>query len=124
FRRRLAADGHAHEIFPISALTRTGLEPLLYACANLIESLPAAPAADEVAELPERKVYQAKEQPDQSFVIRRENELFIIESPYIEKLVKRINFNSREAAMRFARMMRRMGVEEELRRKGAKDGDY
>lgn len=124
FRRKLAADGHEHEIFPISALTRDGLQQLLYRCADIVDSLPVMPDASEVAELAERKVYRAEEKPDRSFSIRRENDVFIIESPYIENMIKRINFSSHEAVLRFGRIMRKMGVDDALRRKGAKDGDY
>jgi len=123
FRRRLEEDGHRHEIFPISALTREGVRQLMLRCAEILETLPAAPAAEEVKDVAGRKVYRAEDQPDETFVVRRENDRFVIESPHIEKLARRINFNSHEAALRFARIMRKMGVDDALRRKGAKDGD-
>lgn len=132
FRRQLERDGHDVEVLPISAVTGEGVKQLIYRCADLLDQLdareqPDAEGAAEAAsdaEQGEHIVIRAKPEEDKSFTIRRENDLFIVESPYIEKQVKRINFTSHEAAMRFARMMRRLGVEQALREKGAEDGHY
>lgn len=123
FRRKLSEQGSTHEIFPVSAITKQGVRQVLYRCADLLETLPEAPSVEEVKDVAERKVYQAEPDQDQSFTVRRENDVFIIESPYIEKMIKRINFGSYEAAVRFARIMRKMGIDKELRKKGAEDGN-
>lgn len=124
FREQLARDGHDAEVFPISAVTGEGVQRLLYRCADLLDALPDPQSGDPEAQETERVVIRAKPEDDRSFTIRRENDTFIVESPYIERAVKRINFNSREAVLRFARMMRRMGVDQALREKGAEDGHY
>ena len=79
---------------------------------------------EEVKDVSERKVYQAEEKKDESFEIRRENDMYIIESPHIENMIKRMNFSTQEAADRFARIMSKMGIDKALRLKGAKDGNY
>ena len=56
-----------------------------------------------------------------SFTVRRENEYFVVDSPGIERFIKRTNFSSYEAQLRFGRILRKMGVDQELRRKGAED---
>lgn len=122
FKEKLAQQGSDYEVFPVSAIAGQGIKPLLYRCAELLEELPEAPSVEDVREVADRKVYQAEAADDQSFTIRRDNDVYIIESPHIEKMIKRINFGSYEAAMRFARIMRKMGIDKELRKRGALDG--
>jgi GTP-binding protein len=45
-----------------------------------------------------------------------------VESPGIEKFIKRTNFSSYEGQLRFGRILRKMGVDKELRKLGAEDG--
>lgn len=123
FLERLKESGSQHEVFPVSAITKQGVQQVIYRCADLLETLPDTRLLEEVKDVAERKVYQAEAQQDQSFTIRRENERYVIDSPYIEKMLKRMNFNSYEAAMRFARIMRKMGIDKELRKRGAEDGN-
>jgi GTP-binding protein len=122
FKEHLAADGREMEIYPISALARQGVQELLYKIADLLESIPEQPPLEELSDLSERKVYRLEKRDDNEFTIRRENDVFVVESPAIEKLLKRTNFSSYEAAMRFANILRKMGVDHELRKRGAVDG--
>lgn len=114
-------DVYGVSIFPISAVTNQGVQNVLYAVADLLETIPVAPLVEEVEEVQERKVYKFEEE-EEPFEVRRENELFIVESPKIEKLVKMTNFTREDSAKRFAHIMRKMGVDAELRKKGAEPG--
>lgn len=124
FRAKLAENGHGDlEIFPISAATRQGIQPLLYRLAELVESMPYEPVIEETPESEERKVYKYEKRDDsEAFTIRRENDVFIVEGEALETLVKRTKFQSYDAFQRFAFILRRMGVEQELRKRGAEDG--
>ncbi|MEX1029614.1 MAG: GTPase ObgE [Paenibacillaceae bacterium] len=124
FKERLIAEGEQTEVLPISAVTKDGIQQVLYRCADILETIPNVPSVEEVKDVSERKVYQAEEKKDESYEIRRENDLYIIESPHIENMLKRMNFNTQEAADRFARIMSKMGIDKALRLKGAKDGNY
>lgn len=124
FKKRLIAEGEQSEVLPISAITKDGIQQVLYRCADILEKIPNVPSVEEVKDVSERKVYQAEEKKDESYEIRRENDLYIIESPHIENMLKRMNFNTQEAADRFARIMSKMGIDKALRLKGAKDGNY
>jgi GTP-binding protein len=124
FKKRLIAEGEQSEVLPISAITKDGIQQVLYRCADILEKIPNVPSVEEVRDVSERKVYQADEKKDESYEIRRENDLYIIESPHIENMLKRMNFNTQEAADRFARIMSKMGIDKALRLKGAKDGNY
>lgn len=110
------------EIMPISSLTRQGIQELLYRVAELLEQIPEAPAIEEVTELAERKIYKLDKKEDEGFTIRRENETFVVESAKIERMMKRMQLNSHDAILKLARTLRHMGVDDELRKRGAKDG--
>ncbi len=125
FKQRLAEleEGKQHEIVPISSLTKQGIQELLYKTADLLDSIQVETAQAEPAEQAERKVYTMNKKEEITFTIRREDEIYVVESEGIERMMKRMNLNSYDAVMRFARTMRKLGVDEALRKKGAKDGD-
>jgi len=124
FKEQLQAHSETeYEILPMSSLTKQGVKELLYKAADVLETVPEMPLLEEVKDVAERKVYTMEKQEDQSFTIRRENEDFVVESVSIEKFIKRVNLTSYDAVMRFARTMRNMGLDEALRKAGAKDGD-
>jgi len=110
------------QVYEISAATRQGLQELMYAIGDILATLPEKMAVEEVAEVEERVVYRAEKEPD-AFEVHRENEIFVVSGEKIEKLVRMTNLNSYDAAQRFAKMMRSMGVDEALRKHGARDGD-
>jgi GTP-binding protein len=122
FREKLAAAGVERRIYTISAATRQGVQELLYAVAELLETIPAAPPVDQLADLAERKIYRLEADDDDSFTIRRENETYIVEGVAIERLAKRTDFGRYDSAVRFANILRKMGVDNELRKRGAVDG--
>lgn len=124
FREKLERDGHRDmEIFPISAVAQQGVRELLYRAADLLEQIPESPLVEEVVDVTERKIYRfEKEEDENAFTIRRENDTFIVECVAVEKMLKRINMNSYDALMRFGVTMRKSGIEAALRKKGAQDG--
>lgn len=126
FREKLRDNGHGElPVFPVSAATRQGVRELLFQLAEMVEAAPSAPVVEETPETEERKVYTYESgKADDSFTIRRENDVFIVEGERIEQLARRTKFESYDAVQRFATIMRRMGVDRELRKRGAEDGHY
>ncbi|MEK5166093.1 GTPase ObgE [Paenibacillus sp. FSL R5-0527] len=122
FRKQVSEVRGDLEIMAISSLTRQGVQELVYRAADLLDQIPEAPAIEEVTELEERKIYKLDKREDEGFTIRRENETFIVESVKIERMMKRMQLNSHDAILKLARTLRHMGVDEELRKRGAKDG--
>lgn len=122
FRRRLSEDGKKLAIYPISAVSRSGVQELLYKVADQLETIPEMPMVEELIDLSERKVYRLEATDEEDFTIHRDNDAFVVESPSIEKLIKRTNFSTHEAVMRFARILRKKGIDKALRARGAKDG--
>jgi len=110
------------KIYEISSATRQGVQELMYAIGDLLATIPEKTTVEEVVEVEERVVFRAEKEPD-GFEITKDNEVFVVSGEKIEKLVRMTNLNSYDSAQRFARQMRGMGVDEALRKHGAKDGD-
>lgn len=111
------------KIFPISAITRQGLDQLLFEIADLIEVTPEFPLTDYDEESENAVLYkhEAEEAP---FKISRDDDGAYVLSGYtIERLFKMTDFNFDQSVRKFARQMRGMGVDDALRERGAKDGD-
>ncbi|HEY4390105.1 MAG TPA: GTPase ObgE [Paenibacillus sp.] len=122
FRKQIGEINPELEILEMSSLTRQGVQDVLYKAADLLDQIPEAPAVEEVAEQTERKIYKLDKKEDNSFTIRRENETFVVESEKIDRMMKRMQLNTHEAILKLARTLRHMGVDEELRKRGAEDG--
>ncbi|MBA4541379.1 GTPase ObgE [Thermoactinomyces daqus] len=110
-------------VYPISAATGQGVKELLFAVSRLLDQVEQEESARPVSEAPvERKVYRSTEE-EPAFTIRRENEVYVVEGEWVEKLVQRTNFQYHDSVLRFARTIRKMGIEDALRARGAKEGD-
>jgi GTPase len=112
------------KIYPISGVTRQGIQELIYGVADLLDTLPDPQihTVEQIEQQSERKVYRVEEE-EVPFTIRRENEYFIVESAKLEKMVRMTNFEQYDAVKRFQRIMKGMGVDQALRDRGAKEGD-
>lgn len=109
-------------IFPISSVTRKGIDALLNATADLLEVTPEFPLYEE--ELEEDAVHYGFTAEYPEFEIDREPDAsWTLSGEKIEKLFQMTNFDHDETVMRFARQLRGLGVDEALRARGAKDGD-
>ncbi|EAD4907518.1 GTPase ObgE [Listeria monocytogenes] len=121
FKTKIAED---IPVFPISAVTKTGLRELLLAIADKLETTPEFPL-NEILEQEDEDTVLYKyvaEEPD--FEISREPDgTFVLSGAKIERLFTMTNFERDASISRFARHLRAMGVDEALRKRGAKDGD-
>ncbi len=109
------------EIYPISAISRDGIDALMYCIATLLDELQAAESTRIEAEQDE-VVYRARA-PRFIFTIGRDDTVFVVESVELDKLVTMTNFDQYDAVKRFQTILRRSGVDSALRAEGAKDGD-
>ena len=121
FKEKLADDNAL--IFPISAITRKGLDNLLFAVADFLEVTSEFPLY-EIEEDEENSVLYKYEGDDADFKISREDDgAFVLSGYTIERLFKMTDFNFDASVRKFARQMRGMGIDDALREQGAKDGD-
>jgi GTPase len=108
------------KIYPISAATGEGLDPLLSFASKEI----AKPAPIEEPPV-EDELYRFVVELD--FEVEREESdegpVFRVKGAKVEKLANMTNFSQEEGARRFMNILKKMGVEKELLRQGAEPGD-
>ncbi len=109
-------------IFPISAITRKGLDELIFAVADLLE-VTSEFSMHEIKDEEENSVLY-KHESDIDFEVSRDDDgAFVLSGYTIERLFKMTDFNFDQSVRKFARQLRGMGVDDALRQHGAKDGD-
>ena len=102
-------------IFPVSAATRKGFTELMRAAAAILRELP--PAQPFLEETP------LEELAGDSFTITKENGVYVLSGPSMQRLVDSVNFGDEESLNWFHRTLRRWGVIDQLRAEGAGEGD-
>ncbi len=108
------------EVICASALDNTGFDNILSRLADILDEIEENPVYQE-DEFEDHVLYEFKKEVP--FSITREGDLWVINSDKIDKILKMTRIDNDEAALRFAKKLKRMGVEEELERIGAKRGD-
>lgn len=108
------------EIYPIIASQREGLDDVVLALANKLEEIPKLPLYEE-EKFESHVLYQFKE--EKPFNIYNENGTWVVRGEKVEKLLRMTKFQTNESAERFAMKLRKMGIDDELREMGAKEGD-
>jgi GTP-binding protein len=106
-------------VIEISAVTRENVQTLLYRVQAMLDELPEE-IVEPVEELPEI----TPEDDEKRFeIIQVEEGLWQVEGIAIERAAVMTNWDYYEAAMRFQRILKAMGIHEALREAGVEDGD-
>lgn len=108
--------GQSYQIFPVSAVSGDGLKPLLYSLKEILEQNPLPP----IEELKEEVVIHEAEP---RFTIKRDGPYFWVGGKEIERHLAMTNLNNEEAVERLQRIMKKMGIDSALQKKGARHGD-
>ena len=106
-------------VYPISALTGKGLDKVVEALAEKLDTIKKQPLFDVKEE--SHVVYKYEE--EKPFKVFREKDGFRVKGDKIEKLLRMTWFASDETYRRFSNQLKKMGIEDELRKLGAKNGD-
>ena len=114
FKKKIKKD-----VYEISAINNTGIEDLLIVIANKLDEITEEDLYTD-DEIESHILYKFKE--EKPFTITKENDIYVIHSDRIEKLFKMTKFTD-EGVRRFSNKLRRMGVDEELRKMGIQEGD-
>ncbi|MCL2681696.1 MAG: Obg family GTPase CgtA, partial [Streptococcaceae bacterium] len=126
FKKKLSENLSEEEIpmiFPVSGITKEGLQPLLSATSELLTTTPEFPLYDE-KELADLEAYYGFKEEEEAFTISRDDDaVWRLSGDALTKLFQMTNFDHDESVMKFARQLRGLGVDEKLREQGAKDGD-
>ena len=106
-------------VYPVSALTGKGLDKVVEALAEKLDTIKKQPLFDVKEE--SHVVYKYEE--EKPFKVFREKDGFRVKGDKIEKLLRMTWFASDETYRRFSNQLKKMGIEDELRKLGAKNGD-
>ncbi|MEF9961459.1 MAG: GTPase ObgE [Erysipelotrichaceae bacterium] len=111
------------EVFETTTIIAEGLEPVLYRAADLLLTTPQFPLFDEKDETIEGVYYKFEAESPAFAIHNLGNGHWLLDGEGIERSFKMSKIDNEEDAMRFARKLRKMNVDEELRKAGCKDGD-
>ena len=107
-------------LFFVSAATGEGVDALMGKALETLKALPVPPVElrvpVEVAATPRRR-------SDDSFSIRRENGVYVLDVPSVERLVPMANLRDQRAMIQIWKLLQRIGVVEELEAQGVEEGD-
>ncbi len=108
------------EVYPISAVTKEGIDKVLYRMADLLDEIKSAPLYDE-DKFESHILYKFEE--EKPFEITKEGDTWVITGEKVEKILKMTKFQTDESILRFANKLRKLGIDDKLRELGAQDGD-
>lgn len=109
------------EVFEVSAATNKGLQIIVDRLADILDATPEHPLYED-NQIESHVLYQFKK--EEPFKITREEDgLWVISGDEVERIFKMTKFSSDEAVYRFAKKLRRMGIDDKLIEMGAEEGD-
>lgn len=108
------------KVFTMSAINNDGIDEILVELANLLENTKDEPLYEETEYLSHVLYKFKKEEP---YEITKEDDCFVIRGEQVERLFKMTKFGSEEGILRFAKTLRKMGIDDKLEKMGAVEGD-
>ncbi|MTE19033.1 GTPase ObgE [Streptomyces sp. TRM43335] len=113
-------EARGYPVFEVSAVSHRGLKELSYALARIVDEARAAKPKEEAT----RIVIRPQAVDDAGFTVTREDDgFFRVRGEKPERWVRQTDFNNDEAVGYLADRLNRLGVEEELMKAGAREGD-
>lgn len=110
------------QIIPMCAVLEEGVNDAIQAIGKLVEENRNAVYTEEVVE--SYHYYGFQPDPEQEFhVAKSPHGEYIVTGLAIERLFKMTNFDQPESTLRFGNILRKMGVDDRLKKLGAKHGD-
>ena len=107
-----------YPIFTISAAAHTGTRELVFAIANRLRELPPVTVYE-----PEYVKRPPKVDISEPLEITVEDGVYLVEGPWLQRLISNTNFGDYESRMWFDKMLRESGLFDRLDAMGIHDGD-
>ncbi len=110
------------KVFPISAVSGSGVRELLYAVNDILKTMDDKPVVFEREYFPDEYL----DNPEEPYTVTKDEDtegLFYIEGPRIEKMLGYTNLEAEKGFMFFQKFMKDNGILDELEALGIKDGD-
>mgnify|MGYP001222845288 CR=1 FL=1 len=115
-QERLEKEGY--EVFQLSAPIHYGTQALLNAAAERLQQLPPTVLYEEPVQ--DLRIYKME---TEDFKIGKDGEAFTVEGPWVDELMREINFSDTESLQYFQRQLRRKGIIDALEEAGVEEGD-
>ncbi|SFK35954.1 GTPase ObgE [Streptomyces pini] len=113
-------EARGYPVFEVSAVSRKGLKELSFALAGIVEEARAARPEEEAT----RIVIRPQAVDDAGFAVTQEGDgFFRVRGEKPERWVRQTDFSNDEAVGYLADRLNRLGVEDELMKAGAREGD-
>ena len=109
-----------YQIFPISALTGEDLPTLIYALSSFLDELKLK-RKERITEVFPKKEAVYKFTP--RFEIKKKGDIYEVTGTEIERIVAMTNFDNEEAISYFQKIIKKIGLEKALIKKGIKEGN-
>ena len=107
-------------VFEVRAITGEGLDKVVNELSNMLDTIEKVQLYDETR-FESHVLYKFRE--EKPFSITKEDNTYVIRGKEVEKLFRMTKFNTDDAALRFANKLRKMGIDDELKKMGCQDGD-
>ena len=117
-RLRAHVEAQGYAFFEMSAAAHTGTRELVQACAAKLAEIPPVPPYEADYVPPEPEVGTSDE-----LQIRHFDDLWVVEGPWLQRLMGSINFGDYESRMYFDRVLRQSGLFDRLEAMGIEEGD-
>ncbi len=117
-RLRTHVESRGLQLFEISAAAHTGVSALMRRAAQELQSLPPVEIYAPTYVPPEPEVDTSGE-----VSIQRYDETWVVEAPWIRRLIANVNFSDFESRNWFDRILRQAGLFDRLEEMGIQDGD-
>lgn len=109
--------GKKYKIFPITAVSGEGLQPLLGELASELELLPPV-AREEVDE-----EFSYRKPSDLAFEIYMDGDAYVVVGPLVDMLCRNVTLTDPDSMAYFQKILREKGVISRLKEMGIKEGD-
>ena len=106
------------KVFPISAVSGKGVKELLYYVKEQLGELDQTPVIFEKEFFPNEPIFK-----NEPFTVVKEDDMFVVEGPRIEKMLGYTNLDSEKGFEFFQRFLKDNGILDQLEELGIEEGD-
>ncbi len=106
-------------VFPISGVSGQGIDKLLYYVSSRLAELDSPPVIFEQEYFPEEELMYE----DLPYTVVKENDVYVVEGPKIEKMLGYTNLDSEKGFAFFQKFLKESGILDNLEKAGIQEGD-
>jgi len=114
------AEKNSQPIFKISAVTGDGIEELMNYVSKTLKTLPKENLIEITNE--HEKVYKLDDK-EESYTITKEGKIFVVTGEKVDRILRKVNITDNESLYYLHKKLDEIGLNQELKKRGIKDGD-